>query len=673
MVNVMSEATNKNATYECFGVIAQGTVSTIYDGYDHLLKRDVVIKELREELRSDAEIVAAFWAEATVMAGLNHGSILRIYGIEHDRYWVIMEPMSGPLAHEVGSTKVDAPRVREILKQALEGLHYLHNQGRVHGQVRLDSLLVDHQGNVKLTNISDVPIDSEFGEFRSPDDKQLHNAPEILNPRHFGEPTFNTDLYGLGIVALQLLAGEKFIKFFKGMNRKRQSDPFAWSAWHASSEAVAAVASLLPDVPADLATLVEGLTQKQVGLRFATAAEAIGVISPSSFADSTGIGLADAGLPAEKHSEEGDAVTYNSPNLFMPRKASIEKRPADWRAIVNEFMGQFPILRNRKLVFTAATLFVLCIALMVNLSTAEQKQDIAVNDDQAGSTDETSTDVALPALAHQATPVVFAEIGTIRLNLIPAPKGPPLEGDFKLFVNDYEIAAPALHEEDTVEAEGPTEGRHTYNRTTDDSFTLAHSRPGEPLIVTGPIGACKVEVRAKHYKVCKQEVTVVADTISNCELTLEPEVYTVLFNVQPPSAKLFIDGKPWSVQDSSLRPVPIAWGKHILRATADDHQVKEWTLVVDRNRDEPVSLAVIPEFSISIDSFPQGALVEIDGKPIGRTPAYWKGRQGKHQVKLGLQGFVTVVNQFTLDENSTRLLWYLDRPGDLLASDGKSD
>ncbi len=165
-------------------------------------------------------------------------------------------------------------------------------------------------------------------------------------------------MYLAGILALQLLTGDKFIKLFKGMDRKRQKDPVAWSAWHASSEPIAPVHSIIADLPSDLSALIHGLTQKQVGLRFASATEALGTIC-SQAAPSTSNGLTeeDRSAQGEKANTEGLTVTYNSPNLFVPQSAlQPKKKQTSWQEWVQAAIRRYPVMRNPKAIVGAGTL-----------------------------------------------------------------------------------------------------------------------------------------------------------------------------------------------------------------------------------------------------------------------------------------------------------------------------
>jgi len=666
----MNTTITPSETYEVFETIGCGSVSTIYDGYDHILKREIAIKELRADFRGDTDVVEAFWGEATLLAGLNHANILRVHGIDRERHWIIMEPMLTSVDAEIESKKLSFIRIRDILRQTLEGLRYLHLMDRVHGQIRLDSLLVDGSSSVKLSNLSESDID---GEFRRPDEKQLHNAPEILNPRHFGQPGLSSDLYCVGIVALQLLAGDKFLKLFKGMDRKRALDPMAWSAWHASSEPIGSVQALVADIPSDLLALVEGLTQKQVGLRFASAAEAIGTISPQSFRTSS-IGN-DAHCPNEATdslSEEGATVTYNSPNLYSPRSAIATKKKAmNWQELLSETTRRYPALLSRKVMLpTAAMLMGVCFLAIVLIPTSVETS--------------VQADIPEPVGEKEIRPVRRSEFdekiqqrpepikidGSVKLVLMVDPSGPTLDSP-TISVDGQLQSIKALGELDIQSEALEQDTEDSIVVDIQSQFKVRSNLSKSPINISGPAGTYLVSIATDSFVTQQRVIQIVARQESTEVIQMEPRSYTVKFSVNPPNAIVLIDGQPVAGKAGRHRQAQLPWGKHQMVVSAEGFVDQEHTINILRDASETFTLSPIETVSTTIDSFPQGAKVTIRGKEVGRTPLPWIGRVGTHDLRLSLPGFVPLSVELNLtaspDSQSTRSCWYLNRSQEMLA------
>ncbi|MDZ4852541.1 MAG: PEGA domain-containing protein [Pirellulaceae bacterium] len=666
----MNTIITQSETYEVFETIGCGSVSTIYDGYDHILKREIAIKELRAEFQGDTDVAEAFWGEATLLAGLNHANILRVHGIDRGRHWIIMEPMPTSVDAELKTTKLSLIRILDILRQTLEGLRYLHSMDRVHGQIRLDSLLADGSGNVKLTNLSESDID---GEFRRPDEKQLHNAPEILNPRHFGQPGLSSDLYCVGIVALQLLTGDKFLKLFKGMDRKRQLDPMAWSAWHASSEPIGSVQALVADIPSDILVLVEGLTQKQVGLRFASAAEAIGAISPQVFQSSMqGSGCLDRNASAESMSKDEATVIYNSPNIYSPKRAlTAKKKVMTWQSLLREAIVRFPVLRNRKLMLSGVGMFVglLFCAVMLNSENKTNAVQAAVAeavDPQPQTTmrlfeyDFKRPEVAEPPKSE----------GSIKLVLKADQDGPAVDGVLISIDGLDQVIKPS-------NKPGIDDGSEAMTSETDGAegdipakeFRITSSGSGSPINIVGPPGCYDLKISAPSFQSQQRIIQLVAEQNSVEIVQMEAKSFSVVLSVKPPTAKVLIDGRPLPGPEIEHRQVRLPWGKHQIVVAANGFVDQMKTITIQSETSATFTLVPIATASAIIDSFPQGATIMIAGKIVGRTPLLWSGRLGKYDLKLSLPGFVEISTSLILDEESQneRLCWYLQRPQDLLA------
>jgi len=666
----MNTTITQSETYEVFETIGCGSVSTIYDGYDHILKREIAIKELRSEFQGDTDVAEAFWGEATLLAGLNHANILRVHGIDRERCWIIMEPMLSSADAELKTTKLSFLRIRDILRQTLEGVLYLHLMDRVHGQIRLDSLLVDSSGHVKLSNLSESDMD---GEFRRPDEKQLHNAPEILNPRHFGQPGVSSDLYCVGIVALQLLAGDKFLKLFKGMDRKRQADPMAWSAWHASSEPIGSVQALVADVPSDILALVEGLTQKQVGLRFASASEAIGTISPQAFQSSTqGGSCHDQNVDAESSSDDDATVIYNSPNLYSPRAALAAKKKAmTWQGVLQDARERFPVLRSRKLMLSGAGMLVglLCLAVIL-LSENNPKTVQAEVVEPAVPPPQTTMKLSEYDLEREVVAEPPNVEGSVMLFLVADQDGPAVE-DVSISLNGLTQTIHPINEtkiDDEVEAM-TSETDETEDNSPLRKIRLTSSGSGSPINIVGPPGTYDLKLSATSFQPQQRIIELVAEQNAVEIIELEPKSFSVNLSVKPATAKVLIDGRPMAGPEIGNRQVRLPWGKYRLVVAADGFVDQVKTLTIQSEASATFELVPIATASAIIDSFPQGATVKIAGKEVGRTPLPWSGRLGKHDLKLNLTGFAELSTNLILDEGSKsgRLCWYLQRSNDLLA------
>ena len=104
--------------------------------------------------------------------------------------------------------------VKQIIKQLLQALSYLHSQNYVHRDVKPDNILLSSLGEIKLT---DFDLCRKVVSGTNPEEKMSRNAvtlyyrpPEIF----FGDRNYGVkvDVWGAGCVFIELILGEPVFK-----------------------------------------------------------------------------------------------------------------------------------------------------------------------------------------------------------------------------------------------------------------------------------------------------------------------------------------------------------------------------------------------------------------------------------------------------------------------------
>jgi eukaryotic-like serine/threonine-protein kinase len=247
--------------FEFLGEIGRGETATVHRARDLALKRNVAVKVLHEQFRNDPQQLQRFWEEAQFLASLEHENIVKVHGVEKDRGWILMELMQGSLDARLAQGPLPADLVRSVLRQVLGGLEFLHQRQRLHGAVKPANLLINKQGQVKLSDTAGLAAD---GEIRKPTGTQKYLAPELLNPE-FGPVGPGVDLYGLGFTALELLKGPDFASIFRGVGPDAVDPEIGWLRLHGSrSEPMPKTRDVVPNAPADLARVIDRLLERDV-------------------------------------------------------------------------------------------------------------------------------------------------------------------------------------------------------------------------------------------------------------------------------------------------------------------------------------------------------------------------------------------------------------------------
>ena len=198
--------------------IGSGGMSTVYLAHDTRLDRDVAVKILRIDPRlglgerGRKEIILRFQQEAKAAARLNHPNIVSIHhvGQQGDQYFIVMEYLDGfSLGHLMKSGERHS--METIIKwmcQICDGLHFAHEHGVIHRDIKPDNLILMKNGTVKITDFGIARL--EKSEMVKTKDQTFMGTIYYCSPeqlREFKNIDRRTDIFSLGVVFYQLLTG----------------------------------------------------------------------------------------------------------------------------------------------------------------------------------------------------------------------------------------------------------------------------------------------------------------------------------------------------------------------------------------------------------------------------------------------------------------------------------
>ncbi len=189
--------------YELGAELGTGAFGLVLAGRHRRLDRHVAIKVLAA---GHDGVITDFAAEARLLAGIDHPHVVRVYDYVEagDLHLIIMELLGGGTLtrRRVGLPQEDACAVGLAVAAALS---CAHGQGMLHRDIKTDNMLFDTTGLLKVTDFGIAKIvEGSAATASALVGTPAYMAPEQITGGRLGPAT---DLYALGIVLYQLLAG----------------------------------------------------------------------------------------------------------------------------------------------------------------------------------------------------------------------------------------------------------------------------------------------------------------------------------------------------------------------------------------------------------------------------------------------------------------------------------
>jgi len=198
-------------------ILASGGMATIYAGLDTRLDRPVAVKIMHPHLANDEAFVSRFIKEAKATAALSHPNIVSI----QDQGWneggapavfIVMELVEGStlrdFLNEQGALSID--QLFQFLNPVASALSAAHHIGIIHRDIKPENILIAKDGRVKVADFG-LAAGSIIGQTMTAESSVVLGSVSYLSPEQVqrGIADARSDIYALGIVMFEMLAGKK--------------------------------------------------------------------------------------------------------------------------------------------------------------------------------------------------------------------------------------------------------------------------------------------------------------------------------------------------------------------------------------------------------------------------------------------------------------------------------
>lgn len=204
-------------------IIGRGAFGKVNIGVHVASGRVVAVKSFKLNNSEINSIKRKLHLETQLMRSINHRNVVRIYEtFETEKLlMIVLEYVAGGdlLTYLKKKNKVTENTCKFIFKQLIQGLHYMHSQGIIHRDVKLDNILIDSDSTIKICDLG-VSKMIKPGELMTEQcGTPAYIAPEIISGN--GYYGFGADIWSAGVVFYALLSGTVP---FKGSNMQELHD-----------------------------------------------------------------------------------------------------------------------------------------------------------------------------------------------------------------------------------------------------------------------------------------------------------------------------------------------------------------------------------------------------------------------------------------------------------------
>lgn len=260
--------------YELLSEIARGGMGVVYRARQIGLKREVALKMILVGHWASNAQVQRFRLEAQASARLEHPNIVPIYDFGEHEGWHFfsLKLIEGDnLAHQLRVGHWPAleiagqQRIARLLRTVAEAVHFAHQRGILHRDLKPTNILIDREGTPYLTDFGLAKLIEETSDLTRT--SAVLGTPAYMAPEQAAgrteDVTVAADVYSLGAVLYELLAGQPPHQARTPLETLRQ----------VVEQEVVPVHRLNPAVAPDLATICHKCLRREPAARYNSARE----------------------------------------------------------------------------------------------------------------------------------------------------------------------------------------------------------------------------------------------------------------------------------------------------------------------------------------------------------------------------------------------------------------